>query len=284
MWALDNRTPFAADRSWVRDRNGAEVWLVAVKGTFDIQPGSVVKLADKQEEICMAPKYSGEPGKSSLLYDTDLPRAKVTTDILVNGHAYAPNGEPARVVEVAFRVGDLMKSLRVTGDRVWKLGAFGLRKARPVPFVKMPITYERAFGGVDTKSSRPSWDIRNPVGTGWARFFWHLLGQNVPNIEGAGERAGSWGGRPWPAGFGAIPGHWSPRVKLAGTCDAKREPERAPLLPADFDDRFYQSVPRDQQTPQFLRGGEKVTLKNLTPLGPFTFLLPRLFSASEHHF
>ncbi len=35
---LNNKTPFAAERSWVRDRNGAEVWLVAVKGTFNILP------------------------------------------------------------------------------------------------------------------------------------------------------------------------------------------------------------------------------------------------------
>ena len=38
MWQIDNRTPFAAERGWVRDRDGAEVWLVAVKCTFDILP------------------------------------------------------------------------------------------------------------------------------------------------------------------------------------------------------------------------------------------------------
>ena len=27
MWKVDNRTPFAAEHGWVRDRNGAEGWL-----------------------------------------------------------------------------------------------------------------------------------------------------------------------------------------------------------------------------------------------------------------
>ena len=98
MWALDNRTLFAADRSWVRDREGAEVWLVAVKGTFNINPDGSTRVADEQAEVQLAAKYSGEPGKSSLLYDSDLPRTKVTTDIIVNGHAYAPQGEPAKAV------------------------------------------------------------------------------------------------------------------------------------------------------------------------------------------
>ncbi len=32
MWALTNETPYSAERTWVRDEIGREVWLVAVKG------------------------------------------------------------------------------------------------------------------------------------------------------------------------------------------------------------------------------------------------------------
>ena len=38
MWQVDNRTPFAAERGWVRGRDGTEIWLVAVKATFYILP------------------------------------------------------------------------------------------------------------------------------------------------------------------------------------------------------------------------------------------------------
>ena len=35
MWGIDNRTPFAVDRTWIRDSEGAEIWVVAVKATYD---------------------------------------------------------------------------------------------------------------------------------------------------------------------------------------------------------------------------------------------------------
>jgi hypothetical protein len=31
MWQIDNRSPFAAAGTWVRDRQGREIWIVAVK-------------------------------------------------------------------------------------------------------------------------------------------------------------------------------------------------------------------------------------------------------------
>jgi hypothetical protein len=287
MWALDNRTPFAADRSWVRDREGAEVWLVAVKGTFDIQPDGSTRVADQQAEVQLAPEYSGEPGKSSLLYDSDLPRTKVTTDIIVNGHAYAPRGEPATSVTVSFRVRDVVKSLRVTGDRVWKGFGFLVWRSPCRPFIKMPITYERAFGGMDLRSKNPKrhkWDPRNPVGTGFVRARSHLIGQRAPNIHVSGLNSFFGFRKPPPAGFGVIAGHWKPRVKLAGTCDTKWQTERAPLLPEDFDDRFYQCAPPDQQTARFLIGGEAVYLRNLTLGGSLGFKLPRVVLGFETDF
>jgi hypothetical protein len=277
MWALDNRTPFAADRFWVRDRDGGEIWLVAVKGTYNISPNGATTLADKQVKVFLTPQYSGESGKSSLLYDSDLPRTKVTTDIIVNGSAYAPRGRPTMAVNVSLRVGETVKSLRVIGDRVWKSGLLGPWLSWPaVPFVKMPISYERAFGGEDLSSKKPAWDRRNPVGTGFVAKRSHLAGKRAPNIYVTRKGAPKWFRKPRPAGFGAIASHWSPRVELAGTCDEKWEAERAPLLPEDFDDRFYQCAPPDQQTTRFLKGGERVELRNLTRDGYLAFHLPRV--------
>lgn len=287
MWALDNRTPFAADRSWVRDRDGAEVWLVAVKGTFTINPDGSTRVADEQAEVQVAAKHWGAPGRSSIRYESDLPRTKVTTDIIINGHAYAPRGEPATAVSVRLRVGDVSKTLRVTGDCVWKGFGFLVWRSRCRPFVKMPIIYERAFGGMDLKSKNPKrhkWDPRNPIGTGFAKARSHLIGQPVPNIHVPGFSSLFGFRKPPPAGFGVIAGHWKPRVKLAGTCNAKWQAERAPLLPEDFDERFYQCAPRDQQTAHFLKGGEQVRLTNLTPNGSLAFRLPRVVLGFETDF
>src|SRR5262249_9773371 len=219
MWQVDNRTPFAAERGWVRDKNGAEIWLVAVKCTFDIQPDGSTKISEEQPPALRVPEYTGEPGQSSLRFESDLILTKTTTDILVIGHAYAPGGEPVMELDVGFRVGPVQKTLRVFGDRLWT----GFGPTSPDPFVKMPIVYEKAFGGVDRKSDRPErdWDWRNPVGTGFATARNHLDTVALPNIEYPNELISKWKDRPRPAGFGPIGSHWQPRVKFAGTYDDK---------------------------------------------------------------
>jgi hypothetical protein len=52
-----------------------------------------------------------------------------------------------------------------------------------------------------------------------------------------------------------------------------------PLVPLDFDDRYYQCAPVEQQVPGHLRGGEPVELYNLTPDGALRFSLPRVYLA-----
>lgn len=282
MWQVDNRTPFAAERGWVRDRDGAEVWLVAVKCTFDIKPSGTTEVSTEQSPVLQIPEYNGEPGKSSLKYDSDLILTKRTTDVIVVGHAYAPNGSPVKELDVGFRVGPLQKMLRVVGDRTWT----GFARSPPQPFVKMPLVYERAFGGVDKKSEHleRDWEWRNPVGTGFAVDKAHLANVPMPNIEYPDKPFRSWNDRPPPAGFGPICSHWQPRAGFAGTYDDKWMKERQPLLPADFDDRFFQCAPADQQTPEFLRGGEPVVLLNLTQGGNLQFCLPRISLGFETRF
>src|SRR5262249_51272703 len=148
MWQLDNRTPFAAERGWVRDRNGAEVWLVAVKCTFDIQADGITRVSEEQPPVLRAPEYNGEPGKKSTKFNSDLVFTKTTTDVIVVGHAHAPAGRAVTELDAGVRVGPVQKLLRVFGDREW--GVSG-RATSPRPFVKMPLVYERAFGGVDRR-------------------------------------------------------------------------------------------------------------------------------------
>ena len=282
MWQVDNRTPFAAERGWVRDRDGAEIWLVAVKATFDIFPdGSTVPCKD-QPPVLRVPEYHGEPGKSSIKYEADLVMTKRTTDIVVVGHAHAPGGRAVGELDVGFRVGPVQKMLRVFGDRRWGL----LGPTNPEPFTKMPLVYERAYGGVDRKSEHPErdWEWRNPVGTGYAVKKAHLNDVMVPNIEYPNDLIGTWKDRPSPAGFGPIGIHWQPRASFAGTYDDNWMKTRQPLLPEDFDERFFQCAPTDQQAPQFLRGGEPVALLNLSPIAEVRFLLPKMYLGFETRF
>lgn len=274
MWQIDNRTPFAVGQGWVRNRDGAEVWLVAVKASFDVMPDGALEIAREQPPLLRAAQYVGEPGKSSLHHESDMVLTKTTTDVLVVGHAFAPGGQPVTTLDVGFRVGSMQKVLRVLGPREW--GALGPTK--PEPFVSMPLVYERAWGGVDIHAPDPStaWDWRNPVGCGFAVRASNLHGLPLPNIEWPDRLIRSWDDRPDPAGFGPICSHWQPRASYAGTYDDHWMATRQPLLPEDFDARFFQCAPGDQQAREFLVGGEQVMLLNLAPASQMQFRLPAL--------
>jgi len=282
MWQIDNRTSFAAERGWVRDRDGAEIWLVAVKATFDIKPDGSVEIAKEQPPVLRVAEHYGEPGRSSVKYDADLVLTKRTTDVVVVGHAYSPAGSTVTQLDVGFKVGPIQKVLRVFGDRTW--GSFGA--SAPQPFGKMPLVYERAYGGVDRQSKHPEkdWEWRNPVGTGFAVSGRNATGLKLPNVEDPKKLINSWSDRPPPAGIGAIASHWQPRVALAGTYDEHWMKTRQPLLAEDLDDRYFQCAPVDQQAPEFLRGGEPVLLHRLTPDGSLRFFLPKPYLGFETRF
>jgi len=278
MWLLDNSTPFSAERTWVRDRDGAEIWLVAVRGSFLIKPDGQQVLDDNQKAVSRVPTFSGEPGLSSLVDECDLVHTKTRTDVLVHGIAYSPTGKPVTSVDVRLKLASVDKTLRVKGDRRWERSISGVNLGPPEPFETMPIVYERAFGGTDQKAPDPrehDWESRNPVGTGFATRKEHLIDQRAPNVEDPRVPYQDWR-HGLPAGFGPIARHWSPRVELAGTYDKQWESARKPLVPDDFDDRFYQCAPDGQQTNGFLKGGEVMELYNMTPGGYLRFQLPRV--------
>jgi hypothetical protein len=271
MWHIANRSPFKTGCTWCHNKQGEEVWIVAVKGTFDFTPTGL-NVSKHQEEVVAAPCCFNDNPEQGLLYDTDFVLTKVATDILLHGHAHAPDGKATRFCQVALCVGNsIAKRLHVHGDRQFTF--WGMSKA--VPFTKMPIVYERTWGGKDPsiKSLKEQrWDTRNPIGSGYTKSRLALRGTRAPNIEYKPKiiQAGS----PPPAGFGPIPCDWAPRRHLGGTFDKQWEQNRMPILPLDFDDRFYQCAPQDQQIEGFINGGETVELYNLTPNGHLQFNLP----------
>lgn len=272
MWGLNNQTRFSAERTFVRDRAGAEIWIVAVRATFSIRlDGDVVAVPpEEQQPVCLVPVYFGSPAVSSLRYDCDLVRTKLSTDVVLHAHAHAVGERATKSVDVAFRVGALTKALRVVGDRTWTRGIAGLRPSPPLPFVSKAIRYECAWGGALPGST--SLDLENPAGVGRGG----RQGDPVPNCELIGSPIESARHRGPPAGFGPIPCHWQPRVGLAGTYDREWQARRRPLLPTDFMDEHFNCAPSDQQVPGFLRGGEEVRLLNLTREGRLDFRLPRI--------
>ena len=274
MWIVENKTPFDAAGTFTRNQAGAEVWVVAIKGTFAVSEDGSVTVADHQEPVCRTPVYMGEPGNSSLKYDVDLILEKPATDVILHGNATAPGGRPVKELDVMMRVGGIQKHFMVTGDHHWRRGIF-MSKTSIQPFTKIPLLYERAFGGKDlshNKIKKHGYEARNPVGTGYFRTASHRKVMPVPNICFSGNKRR----RSEPAGFGPIPAHWEPRSSFMGTCDEEWAKTRRPLPPKDFDPRFYQQAPADQQVEGYLQGGEPVVLVNLSPVSSMKFNLPEV--------
>jgi hypothetical protein len=274
LWALTNRTSFAAERNWVRDKEGAHHWVVALRATFAIAPDGALSPAEEQSPPLLAPSYFGRPGATSLRCDSDLLAVRPGTDVVLDATAHAPNGRATTTVVTSLRIGDRKKALIVDGERHFRRVPGGVAMSEPEPFVSRPIRYELAYGGWDRTDPDPAkqrLDARNPIGRGFAARSEHLADQPAPVVRYAdGDVA-----RRGPAGFGPIDPAWSPRRELAGTYDDAWAKSKRPLLPDDYDERFAMSAPADQQVFPPLLGGERVELVNLNPSGKLTFQLPR---------
>lgn len=274
MWKLINNTPFEAGNAFFQmGKENDLYWTVAVKATFDIGKKGNLSIAEEQLETFSAPVFRGEENESSLLYESDLVPVKRKVDVLLNATAYAPDKEKTSKVKVAVQIGKWSKSLVVTGDAYWKKGLGILFKTYPAPFLQKEIIYENAFGGFNDVEPL-KYEIRNPVGTGFAFKRGLLKHQKVPNINYQGHSTKKRAKKNRVAGFGPISGSWMPRTNWGGTYDEVWEDSDSPY-PLDFNPLYFQSAPLDQQLNKIV-GGETVTLYNLTPGGLLSFRLPQI--------
>lgn len=279
---LINATKMVAGYTLGVRQDGRELLVAVVKGTFSIpRPGEEPKLLEEQVPLVMSDVFTGEPGFSAPLYEIDYAPRKPHCDVLLNGSAYAPEGKPTDCVKVSLRVGSLVKSFDVVGNRVWQIGVLGPKPSQPEPFTKMPISYNNAFGGVDRSQEDPGkhrWYPTNHVGVGYHEYTLlpnNIDGTAVPNTEETGNKVTNAKGSYRPMAFGPIGRAWQQRVKLAGTYDKQWLDHQFPFLPTDFNDEYYQAGPADQWI-SYPGGGEEVELVNLTTLGRCGFKLPAM--------
>lgn len=275
MWHLRNTIPFASETTWIRDERGAEFWMVAVRACFDIDPNGLQSPAAKQTEVQRAPVFAGDPLSSGLLSDSDFALHKDGTGVLVEGHAYAPESRPTTHCTVRLKVDSLEKTVDVWGERRLARGLLGVSISEPNPFLQIPRTWERTFGGWDRMGAKQGWEPTNPAGRGFATDPSNLYETMAPNIEyPTSPYRGPKSGR--TTAFGPVAHHWQPRVRYGGTYDTRWQETRDPQLPADFDRLYFRCAPDDQQTKTPLTGHEEVTLTGFTPDGFLSFVLPRI--------
>ncbi|MFZ1987190.1 MAG: DUF2169 domain-containing protein [Desulfatitalea sp.] len=278
---LEKATDMQAGYTMGLDKEGREHLVVCVKGTYSIpRDGSMPRLADEQLPLVEADTFTGEPGFSAPIHESDYAPVKPRCDVLLNGSAYAPGGRPAVKVPVGLRFGTMQKGFNVVGDRVWEYSFLMTKASWAQPFVRMPISYDRAFGGVDDSQGDPRKVraiLENPVGVGYHHYIgkeW-VDGRPLPNTEAPGEAVAAPDQRYRPISFGPVGRGWQPRATLAGTYDQNWLDNIFPFLPPDFDPAYFQAAPVDQQV-AYPQGGEPVILNNLTPEGRIGFPFPRI--------
>ncbi len=216
---------------------------IVVKATFGLVPDGPARMIAPEEIVPRDRHYDKNPVNSVEAAGEVapyLPRAGV---VLV-GHAYAPGG--VRVPAVSARLSIfrervlLDKTVHVFGDRA------AANPGSPQPFQRMPLRYERAFGG-------PGID-ENPVGTG------ALAGSALPNLIHPAEPRR-------PAGFGPIGALFPSRRSLLDAETRVQVKEKIPEFGAGFAFGYFQSAPPDQ-TLDAIEGDEWILLDGLHPTLP----------------
>jgi hypothetical protein len=254
--------------------DGQLILSVLVKRTYRI--GGDGRLTDAEEPLPLAVEARASAENARLLEtDTDLYPFKLATDVVVKGHAYGA-GRPS--FEASVRVGSTTKRLLVMGDRRCALGAKGaVRFSKPEPCDRIPLRYDRAYGGVDAAAQgqrgAPFNDLRpyvasdlrdvqaspyayprNPAGCGYLidATAKALDGLRLPNLEDPDDPlspdrlvAGHW--RKWPdmpvpAGVDWVDLGWFPRIAYFG---AVPEHDPPPVMIAEVARGF---APRDVLT------------------------------------
>ena len=209
---------------------------VVGKVTFALVPDGVMQLvAPNPLHAAELPRADGV--LTSARRASDFALFLQRPEVIAEAVAFAPSGQVETMpVRIAIQRGERLlfsKELQIVGDRT---GAAG-ENPRPLPFASMPITYERAPGGI----GQPE----NPVGVG--EESGHRV--TLPNVLPAKARppAASGAVQP-PVGFGPVSSAWLHRRGRRGKLPRPMIDEALWVaLPDDFDGSYFQAAPSDQQ-------------------------------------
>lgn len=273
-----NRTPFHCAVLHLEDERAAFVCCVVVKATYNLVNAAPLVPAGEQRPLNYAGVYWGEPEQSSYKYEPETAYMKPATDVVLIGHAHAPK-TGAQTVDAGIKVGPVQKIVRVFGDRYWVKTGGRIIATRSRTIERVPLTYERAFGGWDRASKdQTEWrcEPRNPVGRGFGDPLRFVEEGRVPmpNLENPSEPIRRYGDTPAPAAFGFVSPNWQPRSRFAGTYDQAWQDNRRPLLPQDFDRRYFNAASPGLIAPGYLRGDEDVVIVNASAVPQLRSKLP----------
>jgi hypothetical protein len=274
---ISSQPPLVAEFTFAADEEGRFLLVPVIMATYCIGENGQLTVPEEEHPADLAGTFWGKPECSSYKHEPQTAFIKLATDVVLIGSAFAPNVGSTQV-DVRLCVGPLNKIVRLIGDRYWVKMLGIVLASPPEPFESIPLIYERAFGGWDRSNPDPekhTFEARNPVGVGFrGRHGEFYEGIRLPNLEDPRCPIRSYGDTPRPAGFGFISPNWQPRAGFAGTYDDAWIKTRMPLLPTDFDRRFFNAASPGLVAAGYLTGDEPILIENASPSGRIAFNLP----------
>jgi hypothetical protein len=286
-----------------RDGRGDSIFSFLVKRSYRFDNAGVCQRVDPPAAFRETDIYWGDPGTSSPRYEADNAPFKPATDVVVIGDVHAPGGVPVQTLQTGIEIGATRKVIAVAGDRVAVLQGDGEPPtfSEPLPFTKLPLVFERAYGGTDMSTGMEFAYPRNPVGRGMVVRDTPGMTIDLPNFEDPADlltperlvlgEMKRWNRQPLPQGMGWFSKTWYPRMSYVGVIpgfvdsnEVMRE-EALGLVPRghialgrqfrlpSFDVRFGNGASPGLALP-YLAGDEQVRLVNLTESGSVRFRLP----------
>lgn len=240
--------------------------IVVIKATYRVDPGGAVALHDEQIPVLLE-----DADTDFATIDTEVVPVKSGCDVALLGHARSPDpAVPVANLDVRLKIGAHERVLRVHGDRTWVRTQSGFRPSKPRPFTVMPLTYDRAYGGLaeldDDNNIGAHFD--NPVGRGYLAREEAVAGAPLPNIEEPDDLMTRWDQRPQVAGVAPL----SRQSALRGTrgLHVDLEAQTTRIDPAMF------TFAHPRMTLPAYPGGKTVRIAGVRPgVAPWSFVLPK---------
>jgi len=213
--------------------------------------------------------------------DREVPFLRNGVDLMILGHAYAPDGKPVESLTMSIKVGQkFLRKILVIGDRVWEGDRDHLKPSRIQPFLKMPLSYQRAYGGRCLGEAGLMAFPGNSEGRGFYLTPEQALGKPLPNLEDPDHPIRSWKDQPNPVGTAPYPASGSLRLvnSIELTKDPLKEEVRSPsdIRIKRIKPEFFNNAHPSMIIYEPLHPGDIIEISNLTPEGPFRFFLPDL--------
>jgi hypothetical protein len=214
---------------------GRDYLTAIVKARFALRPNSSMVLAGRPPLAIRDVHLEDDPTRS-VVEASDIVPHRERADVWLRGTARALGNKPVSVSVArlaVYRAGVVMvdRTIHVLGDRPHA-------DANPMPFMEMPLVWERAYGGVGFDA--------NPVGVGADERM------SLPNLIDPSDPEA-------PACFAPISRYWRSRRGGISTADRRLVESPSPQIPDAFDWGYYQAAPRSQQL-TYLHGDEWLVL------------------------